>query len=54
MAEEREALVATLAALETVLIRSVDIAAERSPETFLEEAEALHLIISLRRELQSG
>jgi hypothetical protein len=50
--EKREELVAALADIEAVLIRSVAIAATRSPETFLEEAEALDLIIRLRRELQ--
>ncbi len=53
MAEERAALVATLANLETQLVRSVTIAWRRSPETFLEEAEALDLVIRLRRELET-
>lgn len=53
MAEQRAALVATLADLETQLIRSVTIAWKRSPETFLEESEALDLIIRLRRELET-
>jgi hypothetical protein len=53
LAEERAALVATLADLETRLIRSVTIASKQSPETFLEEAEALDLIIRLRRELEA-
>ena len=52
MAEARGALVATLTDLETQLVRSVLIAWRRSPETFLEEAEALDLIIRLKRELE--
>jgi len=53
LAEERAALLATLEALETQLVRSVTIAWRRSPETFLEQAEALDLIIRLRRELET-
>jgi len=49
--EKRKELLATLAEIEANLIRRVTIASRQSPETFLEEAEALDLIIRLRREL---
>jgi len=52
LADEREELIATLSDLEAVLIRSVNIAAKRSPEAFIEEAKALYLIIQLKRELR--
>jgi len=51
MAEERAELVATLTELEAQLIGRVTIASKRSPENFLEEAEALDLVIRLRKEL---
>ena len=51
LVNEVQELIATLAELEEQLVSRVTIAAKRSPETFLEEAEALDLIIRLRREL---
>ncbi|MDG6966806.1 MAG: hypothetical protein JRN58_02675 [Nitrososphaerota archaeon] len=52
MAEERAGLAAALANLETRLVRRLSIAFERSPESFLEEAEALDLVIRLKKKLQ--
>jgi hypothetical protein len=51
MAEEKSRLKETLAGLETRLIHRVIIAFERSPESFLEEADALELVIRLKKEL---
>jgi hypothetical protein len=51
MAQEKTKLAEALADLETRLIRRLAIAYERSPESFLEEAEALDLVIRLKREL---
>jgi hypothetical protein len=51
MAEEKSRLTDTLAGLETLLIHRVVIAFERSPESFLEEAHALELVIGLKKEL---
>lgn len=51
MAREKAKLVEALADLETRLIRRLAIAYERSPENFLDEAEALDLVIRLQREL---
>jgi hypothetical protein len=51
MAEEKESVVATLTEIEAVLVRRVNIVARRSPESFLDEAEALDFI-RLRRELR--
>jgi len=45
-------LAETLAGLETRLIRRLAVAFARSPESFLEEAEALDLVIRLKRELR--
>ena len=52
MAEERAELAETLAGLETRLIRRLTMVFERSPESFLEEAEALDLVIRLKKELR--
>jgi len=52
VAEERAELAETLAGLETRLIRRLTVAFERSPESFLEEAEALGLVIRLKKELR--
>jgi hypothetical protein len=51
MAEEKSRLAETLAGLEARLIHRVVIAFEKSPESFLEEADALELVIRLKREL---
>ena len=50
MAEE-EALQKILIEFEKVIKKRLIIAAKRSPETFLEEAEALELVIDLRKKL---
>jgi hypothetical protein len=51
---EEEALQKILIDLEKTIKRRLIIAAKRSPETFLEEAEALELIIDLRKKLAEG
>gem|GEM_PF-5609476 len=50
MAEE-ERLPQILERLERVITRRLVIAAERSPETFLEEVSALESVIDLRKKL---
>ena len=52
MAEERAELAETLAGLETRLIRRLTVAFEPSPESFLEEAKALDLVIRLKKEFR--
>lgn len=52
MAEERARLGETLAGLETRLIRRLAIAFERDPESFLWEADALDLVIRLKKALR--
>jgi hypothetical protein len=52
MAQEKAKLSEALADLETRLIRRLTVAYERSPESFLEEAEALDLVIRLNKELR--
>ena len=52
MAEEEE-LKATLSDLERSLTRRLLIVARRNPETFLEKAQALELIIDLERKLEA-
>lgn len=54
MAREKAKLVEALADLETRLIRRLAIAYERSPENFLDEAEALDLVIGCRESLQNS
>jgi hypothetical protein len=51
---EEEALQKILIELWKVVKKRLFIAARRSPETFLEEAEALELVIDLRKKLVEG
>lgn len=53
MAEE-EALQKILIELEKVIKKRLLVAVRRSPETFLEEAAALELVIDLRKKLAEG
>lgn len=48
---EEETLQKILNELEKIIKRRLEIAARRSPETFLEEAEALELVMDLRKKL---
>lgn len=51
MAKEREKLLKILQSLESTLLTRATIAFRRSPETFIEEAQTLELVIYLRKKL---
>lgn len=52
MAQEKAKLSEALSDLETRLIHRLAIAYERSPESFLDEADALDLVIRLKKALR--